>query len=456
VRIEGALGSYDVEARPFASGGNADLFLCSQPPHLIYKRYKRAVDDSHRRDQILKVRQLGREVLVHGKEEPGSTPEASINWPIDSIHNANGAILGVILPKIPDSFLTSRNVPRSLDFLLLARADPPPPDARVRVSVLLRVAEIFAWLNSHRLIHGDFSSKNIVWRSDPQPGAYLIDCDWLHPQQPRPTFGTVTPGWIDPRLVASRIKAHDHYSDWYALALAMYRGLFLNPGWLERLPDGTWPKPTGIPSGLDPQVRTLLEQTLGNPLHVRPRAKPSQWVTALLTAFVTTSGFKGAALTALDSHASQFRSRYGISAPPRTAKTTPSVARPAAPKSATRPTAPATPKPVPPVVPIPAPQTAPARTASPPVARSKRWLRRGVGSLYPHPTGPMRLRDAMWQTFVGFFIGWFAMWPLMLIVWLLSFGQASFAAVVFTAFGVSEALALTRPWVLMAWSHGWF
>jgi hypothetical protein len=261
--------------------------------------------------QLLRIRQLGREVLVHGTQRPAATPEASVNWPIDSVEDRNGAVLGVVIPKIPDSFFLPRDAPRSLDFLHFARAQPPPPDASIRVSVLIRVAEIFAWLDRHDLVHGDFSDKNIVWRAAPEPGAYLIDCDWLHSKRPPPTHGTVTPGWIDPRLLDGMISAHDHYSDWYALALAIYRGLSLTPGWLgERLDDGTWPKPAALPTHLHPQVRALLEQTLGNATEPRARAKPAQWVSVLRSSFVKANGFNNTALTELDAYADRFRSRY--------------------------------------------------------------------------------------------------------------------------------------------------
>lgn len=68
----------------------------------------------------------------------------------------------------------------------------------------------------------------------------------------------------------------------------------------------------------------------------------------------------------------------------------------------------------------------------------------------------MKLRDAAAQTTRGVWIGWLAMWPMILVVWLLTFGQEPFTNVVIAAFVISEVLALTRPWILLAWSHGWF
>lgn len=360
--VEGAFSPYTVDDRPFTSGGHSHLFASSAPAGVIYKRYRSPIRDAHRRWQLLRIRQLGREVLIHRSQEPGSTPEASINWPIDSVQDSHGAILGVVIPRVPGSFFLPGDSPRALDFLLLARAQPPPPPARVRVAVLIRIAEIFAWLHRNELVHGDFSSKNVVWRSEPEPGAYLIDCDWLQPQRPPPHHGTATRGWFDPRLDEGFIQAPDHYSDWYALALAMYRGLLLNPGWLERDADGRWPKPAGIPTTLHPQLRALLTQTLNHPTDAKARASPSQWISALLASFVGPAGFDANALGALDAYADRFRMKYAMrpdmseSVRRRSARPRPPLTTPAKRPTARPPVAPGHPPP---------PQQPPAASGSP-------------------------------------------------------------------------------------------
>src|SRR4051812_19291924 len=112
------------------------------------------------------------------------------------------------------------------------------------------MAEILAYLDSCGLVHGDVGGKKVVWSITPDPVVYRIDCDGLMPQPPAPTVGVQTPGWTDPRLFERLIPAHDHLSDWYALGLAMYRGLLLQPGNLDRK-DGIWPAPSQIPPELD-------------------------------------------------------------------------------------------------------------------------------------------------------------------------------------------------------------
>ena len=140
--------------------------------------------------------------------------------------------------------------PRGLEFLVMARAHPP--SAKGRVALLLRMAEILAFVNARGLVHGDVTGKNLAWTVSPSPVMYLIDCDGMVPQHPPPTVGVQSMGWTDPRVLDRLVPAHDQYSDWYALSLAMYRGLLLTPGKLDtkRLagsggsqPDPRFPEP---------------------------------------------------------------------------------------------------------------------------------------------------------------------------------------------------------------------
>jgi hypothetical protein len=92
------------------------------------------------------------------------------------------------------------------------------------------------------------------------------------------------------------------------LALAMYRGLLLGPGNLDQQPDGSWPKPSYIPTGFPMSLNTLLQRTLSSPVDETARAAPVEWVTALRHAFLLNDRqFDDAALRALDKAADQNR-----------------------------------------------------------------------------------------------------------------------------------------------------
>jgi hypothetical protein len=212
---------------------------------------------------------------------------------------SGGAVSAVVLPTIPAPLFNEYDKVRTLDFLVMARAKPP--SAKGRVVLLLRMAEILAFVHSRGLVHGDINGKNLAWTLDNQPVMYLIDCDGMVPQVPAPTAGVGAPGWMDPRLLGGVIPAHDHYSDWYALALAMYRGLLLTPGRLDtRKADGSWPSPGHIPAELAAPVADLVRRGLSDPLRPQHRPTPREWAEALLAAYIPNGQYDEDAFARLD------------------------------------------------------------------------------------------------------------------------------------------------------------
>ena len=282
MKLRGRHDTYTADAEPFASGGHAHLHQL-RGRKLVYKRYKQPVTGQRQVRHLEQLHDTGRRVLVTDATPHGRQPVSSINWPVDLISGHGGGIVGVVLPAIPSAYFLAPGRPRTLDFLLLARANPPK--AIVRVPVLLRLAEILRRLDDDQLVHGDLSAKNIVWCAKPEPGAYLIDCDGLHRHGTASPHPVATSGWLDPRLADGHIQEHDHLSDRYALALAMYRGLLLNPGHLGKH-NGRWQTPANIPPRLDPPIRRLLERGL-DPLDGQARPTAAAWVQRLLTTYLT-------------------------------------------------------------------------------------------------------------------------------------------------------------------------
>jgi hypothetical protein len=306
MRVRGKYGVYDCEDDKFADGGGANLYKVKGSP-FVFKKYHKPVGDAAAASKISSLVPLGRSTFVSGHDAPGSTPQASVCWPIDEIR-VSTRTEGVIMPLIPGEFFRAGSKkPQTLAFLIRGRADPPR--AWVRVSVLIRIAEVFSWLGASYLAHGDFSDANIVWRESPTPGAFLIDADGLQPADAvSPVGGMTTPGWIDPRVTTGLQPAHDQFSDWYGLALAMYRGLLLTPGNLDQRPDGTWPEPSNIPSTFPAPLRHLLTQTLSNPLNEKARTSPGQWEAVLRAEYLLSpQQFNSVALRKLDYEADKNR-----------------------------------------------------------------------------------------------------------------------------------------------------
>jgi hypothetical protein len=297
-RERGLFGVYSVDDVVLNKGGVGSIH-CTNDPSFVYKRYFSA-QKAPRREHLDHLIEVGRDVLIHRGRRPGDTPESSVNWPIDVVVDDSGVVNGVVLPTIPSTLLSAElNTVRTLDFLVMARARPP--SAKGRVVLLLRMAEILAFVNARGLVHGDVNSKNLAWTLCPDPLMYLIDCDGMLPQSPPPTTGVGATGWMDPRVVDRVVPAHDHYSDWYGLALAMYRGLLLTPGRLDKTSDGRWPEPSQIPPELHPEVAHLIRRGLSDPLaSFQQRPTPKEWVDVLWRTYLPNGSFDEDALTALD------------------------------------------------------------------------------------------------------------------------------------------------------------
>jgi hypothetical protein len=295
-RIDGEHGSYMVAPEVLSKGGVGSIHR-TLDRRWVFKRYLRP-DKAPELRHLRPLVAIGREVLVTQRAEPGDTPESSVNWPIDVALGRDGCVTGVVLPAIPLALFNQFGKPRGLEFLVMARARPP--SAKGRVALLLRMAEILAFVNARGLVHGDVNGKNLAWTVSPRPVMYLIDCDGMVPQQPAPTSGVQSLGWTDPRVLDGVIPAHDHYSDWYALALAMYRGLLLTPGRLDSKADGKWPAPSKIPGSLSPRIAYLLHRALDDPLAAPGRPPPSEWVSGLVEEYLPAGRFRDSSLAILD------------------------------------------------------------------------------------------------------------------------------------------------------------
>jgi len=294
--VRGRHGIYEVRGE-IAKGGVGTVYATHRPD-VVYKEYK-SPSRAPARTTLDPLVEIGQQVMITSRVAIGGRPESSVNWPLDIVPGPGASVAGVILPNLPLPLIHERfGKPRGLEFLIMARAEPPA--AKSRVVLLLRMAEILAYLDSRGLVHGDVSGKNLVWTTAPAPLMYLLDCDGMHPQQPPPTTGVQSPGWADPRLLDRLIPAHDHYSDWYALGLAMYRGLLLEPGNLEKA-NGLWRTPSRIPRQLDPRITNLLVRALGRPLDGPSRPSPTEWVQGLLDVYLPTrTAYDERALATLD------------------------------------------------------------------------------------------------------------------------------------------------------------
>ncbi|MBF5028243.1 hypothetical protein IRY44_00680 [Micromonospora sp. ANENR4] len=303
-------GTYTVVGGPISKGGVGAIYRLTDP-RWVYKEYH-SPDKAPTAVHLEQLVEIGRDVLIQQGLEIGARPESSVNWPVDIVRQSDRQIIGCVLPAIPQRYFhPTLGTVNTLDFLVMIRSKPPP--ATKRLIVLLRMAEILAFVHSKGLVHGDINAKNVAWTVTPTPEAYLIDCDGMVPQDPPPKVGVQAVYWTDPRVVDKVVPAHDHYSDWYCLALAFYRGLLLiKGGALGKQKDGTWSAPGQIPSDLDPRVAALMRRGLTDPLDASKRPEPAEWVRVLIEVYVAGGKYDETALARLDKELNAPRPRQGV------------------------------------------------------------------------------------------------------------------------------------------------
>ena len=427
--VRGTWSTYRVHDDVLSKGGVGSIHR-TDDPGLVYKNYFDP-QKAPSREHLEKLVAVGRDVLVNQGMKPGDTPESSVNWPVDIVPAAHGGVQGVVLPIIPPELFNADpgNV-RMLEFLVMKRARPPR--ATGRVALLIRMAEILAFVDAKGLVHGDVNGKNLAWTTDPKIIVYLIDCDGMLPQSPRPAAGVQAMGWADPRVLDRLIPAHDHLSDRYALALAMYRGLLLTPGKLDTKPsDGRWPEPGKIPDAFPAELATLLRRGL-TALDGERRAAPQEWANALMTAYVPNGAYATQKLAELDRMS-------GIDTVPPPKKPVPTGRfrdlPPVAP-SPGRPPAPPVRPPVPVPLPVPPPRVQPPYRPPPPPPQGAQWPPRPQVPVPPAHVNMASPPGRVAQQALGGGIGFF-------MIGIFATALVPYVAIIYTGIGLFQMRYMT-------------
>jgi hypothetical protein len=269
--VKGGFDSYRVVGEPLEVPGSAGIYRVLNRSDVFYKELGIPLSGA---EQIERIEELVRVGADLGEADLSSS-RGRVAWPQDAVIE-EGAIVGVITPYPGDEFykdpIGDTLMPRHLTYLRRAEEGVA---VEIRLRLLRQLAAVLALLEHVDLVHGDIAAQNVLWRLVPRPSIFLIDCDEMHSAAVEGSEGT-TEGWADPRKEEGLIASHDMRSDWFALALAIWRVTTLGPGTPEHGPGGVI-----LPPQIPAPFREPLVRTFKDVMDPDPRPSPDEWLNAL-------------------------------------------------------------------------------------------------------------------------------------------------------------------------------
>lgn len=255
------------------SGGQADVYLAPDLtlPDLagqaVFKRYKGN-----------QVSPNGLRAIVGVRSRLDDTNRAILDtlaaWPARVVRDA-GAVCGVVMPLIPDSFFQERTLPTGrrtrdprevqnlfVDPSIAERLGMPTPNLSQRFAVCRDLAAAITLLHKHGVVFGDLNAKNELFRLHPAPTLMLVDCDAVRIRGSAPVVRQLNaPDWAPPEgTVLSQA------TDLYKYGLFVLRTLSPGPQ------ASTASDPRRVFDTLDAEGRALLAQALSATARDRPPA----------------------------------------------------------------------------------------------------------------------------------------------------------------------------------------
>lgn len=258
-------------------GGQGKVYEMVGDSDRVFKQYHQTngmVFSPESLDALIAIR----DKLTHA----GRPVERWAAWPSVAVRSGSDTV-GFLMPRVPIDFTFEVRGKRRLAELgaLLAKksnvmfAGVVLPNLAERVAILRNLAGVLATLHEHRVVVGDLSFANILWARTPDPRVMLIDCDGTRLEGMLPVLPQADTGdWEDPFATPGSAPTIDR--DCYKLALAILRVL---GGEIDSRPTQLDEVAlSGLDSGLEQRIRTLLKQAAG-PAGTRPTARV--WEAAL-------------------------------------------------------------------------------------------------------------------------------------------------------------------------------
>jgi hypothetical protein len=197
-------------------------------------------------------------------------------WP-RAVVEEQGAVVGLIMPLIPDEFFIVTTDPdggssrklRDLQWLIATPAvlrlnGVPDFDQTERLALLAQLVYDVGRLHKHGWVYGDISLKNAAFAVSP-PRMILLDCDGAADATDVRRRQGHSLGWEPPEC--AQLHYQDQVTDVYKLGLAILRCLNREKG------AATTRDPGRVAGKLDPAGAALVGRAVGRDRAGRPTAK---------------------------------------------------------------------------------------------------------------------------------------------------------------------------------------
>lgn len=175
------------------AGGQARVYdlprltLPDVPGSLVYKEYRPGRAPAHGMRKVIALRSR-----LRADQAMLTRLDDTTAWPVRQVVDQDGAVLGLVLRRIPDEFLhdlrlpsgkTAHNRPREVQFLFIPpdralQSGLPTPTPAERLAICRDFAAALAFLHDKlNVAFGDLNARNAVFRLDTEPTVMFVDCD---------------------------------------------------------------------------------------------------------------------------------------------------------------------------------------------------------------------------------------------------------------------------------------
>ena len=233
------------------------LHLPDAPGSLVYKEYKSVPQSGYGLRRLVKIRN-GLDPDARGKLDQRTA------WPVRVVEDAD-LVCGVVMPRIPDSYLQKRMLPgtgkiedgiREVQNLLIPparalRVGMPVPTPNERFMICRDFAAALHLVHKNGLVVGDLSARNGLYRLDERPSVMLVDCDAIRVRGTMAAMAQLnSPDWDPPERMLTQS------SDRYKFGLFVLRCLSTG----EQI--STTRDPSRADAALNAEGRRLLRDAL--------------------------------------------------------------------------------------------------------------------------------------------------------------------------------------------------